>query len=310
MRKPRGPHRTWHAFMAGVRTRMPGAGRRKRHAHGQGPGSGRWSGWGTVGLMPDPLDNYALALAGHALGYSFVPCAPGTKVPIVRWRVFQETRPDPALYERWFKGTRNNIALLTSGLVLFDCDDPAKADLVLAQCGDTPHKVRTPRGGIHLGYRRDPADEVRNWVKVLGEPIDIRTNGGLEVIPSSRTEHGAYAWLGEGLSPVSDLPVARVDWTRGRTRTRTHVAIDGPGVWPTEKGSIRFPEAYCLRIESVQGQNGSRGLVRVVSILRDAGRSPDQIFAFVKGVWGPACCRPEWSDREIWHCIDRHCRPR
>ena len=29
-------------------------------------------------------------------------------------------------------------------------------------------------------------------------------------------------------------------------------------------------------------------------------------FEFIKSVWGPACCRPEWSDAEIRHCIDRH----
>lgn len=41
---------------------------------------------------------------------------------------------------------------------------------------------------------------------------------------------------------------------------------------------------YRLRIEGVLGQNGSRGLVRVVCILRDAGRSPDQSFDFIQRV--------------------------
>lgn len=263
---------------------------------------------GPILPMHSARDNFALALAGDALGHRFVPCAPGTKVPLVRWKRFQQERPTPALYERWFWNTRNNIALVTTGLVIFDCDDPAKADLVLAECGDTPHVVRTPRGGIHLGYRRPEGEAVSNRVRVHGEPIDIRTDGGLELIPNSRTAHGPYSWLGDGLIPIPDLPVAEVGWTRERTRSRTRTALADIGLLPEGQGRIRFPEAYCLRIESVQGQNGSRGLVRVVCVLRDAGRTPRQIFDFVKTVWGPACCVPEWSDREILHCIERHCK--
>lgn len=290
--------------------KLPADGGRKRHAHWQAPGGwGRLGGGRVAARMPAAPDNYRLALAGDAIGYAFVPCAEGTKVPLVKWKQYRQERPTPELYERWFRGTRNNIALLTDGIVLFDCDDPALAARVLAECGDTPHRVRTPRGGIHLGFRRPDGQEIGNRVRIHGEPIDLRTDGGLEVIPNSRTATGAYSWLGEGLIPKSELPVAEVGWTRERTRMRTRCAVDGVGLLPSVQGSIRFPEAYCLRIESVQGQNGSRGLVRVVCILRDAGRSPDQIYAFIQGVWGPACCRPEWSDREIWHCIDRHCRP-
>lgn len=257
--------------------------------------------------MDTPRDNFALALAGDALGHRFVPCHPGTKVPLVKWKQFEAAPPTAELYARWFRGTRNNIALLTRGMVLIDCDDPAAADLVLRHCGDTPWKVRTPRGGIHLGFRRRMGVVLKNAVKVKGLPIDVRTDGGLEVIPNSATEHGAYSWLGDGLLPIAALPVARVGWMRTRSRKRRPRGAAGPEVFGPGQGSIRFPEAYCMRIESVQGQNGSRGLVRVVCVLRDAGRSPQQIVDFVTRVWGPARCRPEWSEREVWHCVRRHC---
>jgi hypothetical protein len=258
--------------------------------------------------MESPRDNYDLALAGHALGHAFVPCAPGTKVPLVKWKHFQRERPTPQLYERWFRGTRNNIALLCAGMVLFDCDDPAAADLVLAACGPTPHRVATPRGGVHLGYRRPAGAALQNAVKVNGTAIDIRTNGGLEVIPNSVTEKGAYSWLGSGLLPISDLPEADADWLLPEPTPRPRQRTVGGDVFGEGKGRIKFPERYCLKIQSVQGQNGSRGLVRVVCILREAGRSPGQIFDFVTQVWNPACARPEWSEAEIRHCIQRHCQ--
>jgi len=261
-------------------------------------------------LLPSTAaDNYSLALAGDALGYRFVPCAEGTKVPLVKWTRFRHERPTPALYERWFRGTRHNIALLTDPIVVFDCDDPALADRVLAECGETPHRVRTPRGGIHLGYRKPEGEEVGNRVRILGEPIDLRSAGGVEVVPNSRTAAGAYSWLGEGLTPIPDLPVARVGWTRERTKTQTRAAIGGSGLLPRGQGRIKNPEAYCLRIQSVQGQNGSRGLVRVVCVLRDAGRAPAQTLDFILRVWNPACALPVWSEREVLHAIARHYPP-
>ena len=258
--------------------------------------------------METPRNNHELALAGDAMGHRFVPCAPGTKVPLVKWKPFQHEKATPELYERWFKGTRNNIGLLTNGMVLIDLDDPALAELVLKECGDTPHKVRTPRGGIHLGYRRRMGIVLKNVVKVKGLEIDIRTDGGLEMIPNSTTGHGSYSWLGEGLFPISELPLARIGWTRDRPKKRPKTVATQLDVFPEGQGRIKFPEQYCLKIESVQGQNGSRALVRVVCVLRDAGRSPEQIFDFLNRVWGPACARPAWTEREIRHCIERHCQ--
>lgn len=258
--------------------------------------------------MNTPRDNYELALLGDAMGHRFIPVAPGTKVPLVKWKPFQQEKPTAEQYARWFQGTRNNIALLCGDLVVVDCDSPEKVASVIDRCGDTPHKVRTPGGGMHLGYRARAGVPLSNMVKVKGEPIDLRVRGGLEIIPNSSVDGRPYAWLGPGLLPVSALPVFKATWTRTRKPRRTRPAADAPTGSPAESGRIRFPEAYCMRIESVQGQNGSRGLVRVVCVMRDAGRTPNDIFAFVKTVWGPARCKPEWSDREIRHCIDRHCR--
>jgi hypothetical protein len=253
-----------------------------------------------------PRDNYEAALAAARLGYRCVPCRPGTKVPAVAWKRWQTEMPPPELLRRWFSGTRHNLAVLTDGLVVFDCDDPAEADRVLAACGDTPYRLRTPCGGVHLAYRKRQGVAVRNAVKVRGWGIDLRTDGGLALLPPSTTDKGAYAWLGPGLVPKHALPVATVGWTRERTRRRAKGTLNDGRPLAATRGPVRFPEAYCLRVPSVQGQNGSRGLVRVVCVLRDAGRTRAEILAFVRDVWGPACCVPEWSEPEIRHCIDRH----
>src|SRR5438105_3753598 len=104
--------------------------------------------------QPDTTGNYEVALAAAEKGIVCVPCHPGTKIPAVRWKPFQTTSPTLEQYREWFLGTRNNIAIICTGMVVFDCDDPEKAELVLRECGKTPHMLRTPSGGLHLGYRR------------------------------------------------------------------------------------------------------------------------------------------------------------
>ena len=47
----------------------------------------------------------------------------------MKWKRLREVAPSEADYALWFRGTRNNIAVLTGGMALFDCDAPATADL-------------------------------------------------------------------------------------------------------------------------------------------------------------------------------------
>ena len=48
---------------------------------------------------------------------------------------------------------RYHLVLVTgNGLVVVDVDDPALLGDVIAHCGDTPQKSRTPSGGFHLWY--------------------------------------------------------------------------------------------------------------------------------------------------------------
>src|ERR1051325_11293806 len=108
-------------------------------------------------MVPNPnmnehRNNYETALDAAQKGYVCIPCHPGTKVPMVKWKPYQTTQPTDEEYREWFHNTRNNIAIICSNLVIFVVDDPEKAGLVLRHCGNTPHQLRTPGGGIHLGY--------------------------------------------------------------------------------------------------------------------------------------------------------------
>jgi hypothetical protein len=243
---------------------------------------------------------YEVALANREKGIVSIPCKPGTKHPLVRWKRWQNEMPSVELLESWFKGTRNNIAILTSGMVVFDCDDPAKADLVLEKCGPTSHRLRTPRSGVHLGYRKRKGVDVKNLVKIKGLPIDIRTDGGLEMVPPSVTEEGVYEWLGEGLRPVSELPVAKVSWTRTRTRRKVQEQVVSPDATFMELRAQKWLE----KVEgAISGQRGHSATFRVACKLTHYfGLGEEAAVRLLLEVFNPKC-EPEWSEGEMRHKV-------
>ncbi len=252
---------------------------------------------------PDITGNYERALANAEMGYVSVPCRPGTKVPLVKWKPLQTQAPTTEQYREWFLGTRNNIAILTTGLVVVDIDDITQAELALAHCGDTPCKLRTPRGGLHLLYRARAGVVVGNHVRVKGLPIDLRAENGLELQPCSRTELGAYEWLGEGLRPRSELPVARIGWTRRRVRRRARRLALPEGL-PDSSEAVRRARAYLARVEgAVSGQGGHNATFRAACILA-------QRFALGFAEAWPLLlewnerCSPPWSEPELRHKLD------
>jgi len=246
----------------------------------------------------------ALRYAGN--GFTSIPITPGKKSPpLVKWKRYQREKPNLDDYRAWFADGLRNIAIMTGEIVVADLDDPALLGFVMEKCGETTVISKTPSGGFHLWYRKPHGIHVGNRVRLRGRHFDLRAEGGYALVAPSRTEIGAYEWLGEVPASISALPVFRLSWTHEPTTTRS-IQIPPSTSEPSRNGIAR-PEAYCLRIQSIQGQNGSRGLVRVVCVLRDARRSPEQIFDFIQRIWNPRCARPEWSEREIVHAITRHC---
>lgn len=251
--------------------------------------------------LPDTPGNLQTALAAAEKGLVAVPCAPGTKVPCVKWKEWQTRMPPEEMLRQWFADPRRNVALICNGVVDFDCDDPAKAELVIAECGDTPEKVRTPRGGVHLVYRRRKGTVVQNQVKIKGMAIDIRTDGGLRLIPPSRTADGAYEWLGEGLHRISELPLAKIGWTRERTRKRVVRAVEQVD---DADFMVRRARAYVATIEgAVSGRRGHDRTFRVACVLaRKFSLSFEQAWPILLE-WNETC-EPPWSEPELRHKLE------
>src|SRR5262249_43997599 len=125
-----------------------------------------------------------------------------------------------------------NVGILCGGdlcgggnLVVLDIDSTEAEDVqwVIDEVGDTPMKVRSPSGGLHLFFRGRASVAYGNGVRLRGKAYDLRWNGTFIVCPWSVRQDGTqYEWLGYRL-PVNELPFMRVSPLRARRRTRALV---------------------------------------------------------------------------------------
>jgi hypothetical protein len=252
---------------------------------------------------PDATGSLQAALDAFEKKYVPVSMLPGRKVPAEKWTKWQSEEPTRAsIYERW-GGTRNGVALLCRDLVVFDVDDENKLDFVLESCNlkDAPI-CRTPRGGFHVHARARKGVTLAKVIRVRGQAIDLLTRSNLSIIPPSVNAAGVpYAWLGEGLRPFSELPLARIGWTRERQRTRIRPTIE------IAEGEVmvRRARGYLACIEgAISGQRGHDRTFRVACKLlhlppKGFGLSIEQAWPLLLE-WNEQC-EPPWSERELLH---------
>ena len=140
---------------------------------------------------------------------------PGKHPRISAWTT--EATTDRMQIEKWWgRWPRANLALATgekSDLTVIDADTskgkPGVINLTKlcgAHGGIPPEamQARSGSGGLHLYFRY--AAELRNGTNVLGEAIDVRSEGGYVIAPpSNHASGGRYSML-NGVARPSVLP--------------------------------------------------------------------------------------------------------
>ncbi len=229
-----------------------------------------------------------------SLGYAPIPIRTGSKAPAVKWKRYQHCLPTAFQVERWFDDLTRNLAISIRGLAVLDCDAADRADFVQSRCGRTPVRCRTPRG-LHLYYRKPPGSVSGNRVRIHGLSVDLRTDGGLVLVPPSRTPLGEYRWIGLGLFPIDELPEANLDWLQPPIR------IGQLAVTTTDNQRIRRARRYLASVEgATAGYGGHNVTMRAASLLvQKFSLDIDEAFPLL-AEWNETC-EPPWSEKELLH---------
>jgi len=186
-----------------------------------------------------------LAARYYDRGWVIIPQQPGTKIPAVRWKDYQEARPSRDEVIGLFDGRPDAGLMLVlgpvSGVFVIDVDG-AEAETVMAEkLGGVPRAPRSGRGDphrFHLFFRHPAATCTRAKCTPWHAKLEFRGQGGLVVLPPSvHPSGGRYEWA-PGASPddltLPDVPASVLDALRavppraeGPAATRT-VRVDLP----------------------------------------------------------------------------------
>ncbi len=145
------------------------------------------------GTQSGPFGQAARVLYGYGLAVMPVGGEAG-KRPLLKYRNLQH-RPGREFIEKKLvpRFGAKNIGILTgplSGVVVVDCDDPNAVSVMIERCGDTPLKISTPRGGVHLYYKW--TSEGCANLRREGLAVDVKGAGGFVVAPPSIRPSGPY----------------------------------------------------------------------------------------------------------------------
>lgn len=125
-----------------------------------------------------------------------------------------------ALFARFGRGRRQNVALATGDMVVFDADGAAGLERFKSIPPPGAHwpltlTHRTPRGGWHFIYAAPAGRILRgfNDERPSGQPgLDVKAHGGYVLSPHSRTKAGVYR-VADGLDILpAELPAWAADW--------------------------------------------------------------------------------------------------
>lgn len=194
-----------------------------------------------------------------------------------------------------------NLAVHTgsSGVVGLDADTEQAAEWIARNCPETPMVGLTPRGGVHA-YFRATEDAPPPAVNLFGIGLDVRARRSVLVVsPSWNAEHRRHWVWKNGVVPARELPPLPDGLLRrGRVVKRGRIICARNGC-----GAIRNVARWIMRVESVQGQNGSGQCFRVACRLVDAGLDWDRAWETLL-FWNAGNAFPPWSEDELRHKLE------
>jgi len=146
-------------------------------------------------------------------GFTVIPCR--GKIPIIKWRDFQYKKPTNEEITKWWeKYPQANISVVvgeSKNLTVIDCDSEEVyvwlQENYFSESMITP-VVKSPHG-YHLYFKFAPGLSSKRYI----DNLDVKTDGGVLVVPPSKVNGTNYTWL---VSPAqtsfSEIPQMLLDY--------------------------------------------------------------------------------------------------
>ena len=256
-----------------------------------------------------PMVDHALALARR--GFWVFPLTPGSKEPplIHGFQSDGGATRDPAKIARWWKKWPDaNIGISTSrfgtgeALVVVDVDNKgdrrgsttlALLEIVQGLELSPTLTIKTPSGGFHYFYRTPVA--VKQGVDVLGDGLDIRSNGGYVVAAGSVVPAGAYAV--ETDAPIAECP----QWVTDRCGFEKARSVEPPREGVNPALAADRAREYLASIQVVTTGSRNDAGFKAAARLRDFGVAHVDAADILREHWK---CEPPLEDAELQHVVD------
>jgi putative DNA primase/helicase len=239
------------------------------------------------GWLVLPLHTRVANKCSCQIGHSLRACSSPAKHPRVLHGVKDASKCPCAVTKWWEMWPDSNIAIACgreSNLVVIDIDprnDGVETMLKLLQGDGLPETTTayTGGGGLHY-YFQYPLDGIPK--QVLGDGVDLVSNGGYVVAPPSKHMSGDnYAWV-PGRDPWSTPPVRLPEWlmTLGAKNTRSSSAFSLNTDEPVRKGARNIT------------------FIRIAGAMRRWGMGYEAIDAALQ-IHNEVSCDPPMSIQEV-----------
>jgi hypothetical protein len=173
------------------------------------------------------------------LGCSIVPQMPGHKMPLVKWKRYQEERPSAHQLADWFYQWPNaGIAVVlgrVSGLFAIDCDGEEAHRVLIERVGDILDAPKSRSGSgekyrYHLFYKAPDLPTNARYTP-WHRKLEFRGDNGIVVLPPSLHKSGnRYRWVKQRsllTSPLPEIPAVVKDALRDK-HAKTRLVEAGP----------------------------------------------------------------------------------
>ena len=261
-------------------------------------------------MTMDQLMLYEAALQLQKTGYEPVVLRWGTKA--ASFREWQKRGPLTRLELRQhFRRRLHNVGIWLREvrgpplrLLVLDLDDAEAVAWADGQ-GLVSPMASVTSGGEHRYFVTDVIG--RNVQRWRGMAADLLVNGYATCPPSwfADAEH-RYRWK-NGLVPPEGLPRFPGELLQEEPGPRPAIRSIAAATQRRIERRIVDPVAYAMRVESVQGAGGSRGLVRFLCILRDGGVPADEAWDALLRWNASEKVSPPWDvETELRRAFRRH----